>query len=85
MVRYMDGYANRIRGDRKKKALEEKEMSQTDYEGEIIDIFDYRPCKIPSPNGLECIKKKGRLIRCDVPIVRERGRASASPPPIPFV
>ncbi len=47
LVRYVGWYSNRMRGDRNKQELEEKDSDGTDNEIEIIDVSDYKPRKIP--------------------------------------
>lgn len=57
LVRYVGWYSNRMRGDRKKQALEKQDNENTNDEIEIIDVSDYKPRKIPPPTWRECIKK----------------------------
>jgi len=57
LVRYVGWYSNRMRGDRNKHELEEKESKSKNNEIEIIDVSDYKPRKIPPPKWRECIKK----------------------------
>ena len=57
LVRYVGWYSNRMRGDRNRQELEDKENEGTDNEIEIIDVSDYKPRKIPPPTWRECIKK----------------------------
>jgi Putative transposase len=57
LVRYVGWYSNRMRGDRNRQELEDKENEGTDTEIEIIDVSNYKPRKIPLPTWRECIKK----------------------------
>ena len=61
LVRYYGWYSNRMRGDRKKYEMREKEKgegeNETIEEGKIIDIRNYRPKRIPKLMWHECIKK----------------------------
>ena len=57
LVRYIGWYSNRMRGERAKQELTEKENEITNNESEIIDVSDYKPRKIPPPTWRECIKK----------------------------
>ena len=53
LVRYYGWYSNRMRGERRKMALEEDD----DTENDIINAASYKPRKIPAPTWRECIKK----------------------------
>ncbi len=57
MVRYVGWYSNRMRGDREKQKLQEKEAETPDEDVEIIDVSRHKPRKIPPPTWRECIKK----------------------------
>ncbi|MEA3467456.1 MAG: hypothetical protein U9R57_04440 [Thermodesulfobacteriota bacterium] len=55
MVRYAGWCSNRMRGDREKQKLEEKEETETpDDDIEIIDVSKHKPRKIPPPTWREC-------------------------------
>jgi hypothetical protein len=58
-VRYYGWYSNRSRGEREKREQATAAANQPDVPAavEIIDVSDYRPKKIPSPQWRECIKK----------------------------
>ncbi|MBL4901822.1 MAG: transposase [Desulfocapsa sp.] len=62
MVRYVGWYSNRMRGDREKQKLEEKETETPDEDVEIIDVSSHKPRKIPPPTWRECIKKVRSLV-----------------------
>ncbi|HIP82492.1 MAG TPA: transposase [Desulfocapsa sulfexigens] len=57
LVRYFGWYSNRMRGERAKQELADKEDKSTGNEIEIIDVSKYKPRKIPPPTWRECIKK----------------------------
>ena len=54
LVRYYGWYSNRMRGERRKMALEEED---DDTENDIINVASYKPRKILPPTWSECIKK----------------------------
>ena len=63
MVRYVGWYSNRMRGNREKQKLEEKETETLDEEElEIIDISRHKLRKISPPTWRECIKKVRSLV-----------------------
>ena len=57
LVRYFGWYSNRMRGERAKQELADKEDESTGNEIEIIDVSKYKPRKIPPPTWRECIRK----------------------------
>jgi len=59
LVRYYGWYSNRGQGDREKKeqATIAASLPEVPEELEILDVSNYRPRNIPSPQWRECIKK----------------------------
>jgi len=58
LVRYYGWYSNRTRGDRLRGGRSvDDEVLPAGGIGDIIEIADYEPRRIPSPNWRECIKK----------------------------
>ncbi len=56
LVRYYGWYSNRGRGEREKRK-QAVCLPDIPTRVEILDVSDYRPKKIPSPQWRECIKK----------------------------
>jgi len=56
-VRYYGWYSNRGRGEREKRKQATVNLPKVPTRVEIIDVSDYRPKNIPSPQWRECIKK----------------------------
>jgi hypothetical protein len=57
LVRYYGWYSNRGRGEREKRKQATVNLPEVPTKVEIIDVSDYRPKNIPSPQWRECIKK----------------------------
>jgi hypothetical protein len=58
LVRYYGRYSNRGRGEREKqKAAATALLPAIPARVEIIDVSEYRPQKIPSPQWRECFKR----------------------------
>jgi ribosomal protein S27E len=57
LVRYYGWYSNRGRGEREKRQEAVASLPVVPARVEIIDVSDYQPKKIPSPQWRECIKK----------------------------
>ncbi len=56
LVRYYGWYSNRMRGDRKKQEGREKENEEKSCkESKVIDIWNYKPKRIPQLMWRECI------------------------------
>jgi hypothetical protein len=56
-VWYYGWYSNRARGEREKRKPAVVTLPEVPTSIEIIDVSEYRPPKIPSPQWRECIKK----------------------------
>ena len=57
LARYYGWYSNRGRGEREKKKQPTVNVPEAQTKADIIDVSEYRPPKIPSPQWRECIKK----------------------------
>jgi hypothetical protein len=57
LVRYYGWYSNKMRGQRKKHAEEEKEAEDLEVGVEVIDVSDHQPRRIPSKKWRDLIKK----------------------------
>jgi len=57
LVRYYGWYSNKMRGQRKKHAEEEREASEVDEGVEVIDVSEHQPRRIPSKKWRDLIKK----------------------------
>ena len=56
-MRYYGWYSNRGRGEREKRKPAVVTLPEVPTSIEIIDVSEYRPPKIPSPQWRECIKR----------------------------
>ncbi len=57
LVRYYGWYSNKMRGQRKKRAEEEKEAEDLEEGVEVIDVSEHQPRRIPSKKWRDLIKK----------------------------
>ena len=57
LVRYYGWYSNKMRGQRKKHAGEEKETEEVDVDVEVIDVSKHQTRRIPSKKWRDLIKK----------------------------